>query len=336
MNIIFKDVGQGDSIIIEWADNGQEKIGIVDAHLLSNGLNPVLEHLKVKMPDEIEFIILSHGHYDHCSGLSEVLDFCKAKGIRICKLFHTLSGKSVQIFSKESRTKKRLSLELLFDNFIKYTDEGENKIIDYYDDIKTVTPDIRLNDDIFISVLSPTKTLLDKLDKDIGRYIGGYKGSVPNINKASTILKITKGDEYVLLVADSTISKMSKIEPVLEGHTMLLGQVPHHGSIYNHRLKFWENISRSKDCKAVFSVGVNHSDKLPDEQVVRELNNLKYIIHSTNQVFGVSDVFGSHPNVSEDVEVIDDVMDLFIEDDPVAATNGVYDNLNGDQRFSFW
>lgn len=66
MRITFKDVGQGDSIILEWDKDGKKKIGIIDCNKYF-GANPVLSYIKnpENKVEEIEFLILSHPHHDH-------------------------------------------------------------------------------------------------------------------------------------------------------------------------------------------------------------------------------------------------------------------------------
>ncbi len=74
VEIVFKNVGQGDSIILEWesSEEGTKKIAIIDCNLNKNE-NPVLQHLIELNLHEIEFVILSHPHEDHFSGFHELL-----------------------------------------------------------------------------------------------------------------------------------------------------------------------------------------------------------------------------------------------------------------------
>ena len=88
MKITFKNVGQGDSIILEWNGAEGRHIGIVDCHRYE-GTNPVVQHLIDNELESIKFLILSHPHYDHYSGLLELLDFCEQQNIVIERFAHT-------------------------------------------------------------------------------------------------------------------------------------------------------------------------------------------------------------------------------------------------------
>lgn len=89
MTINFKNVGQGDSIILEWENNGEKKCGIIDCNRY-NGGNPVLLHLQKMQIKEIVFIFLSHPHEDHFSGMLELLEYCETQQIQILRFAHTI------------------------------------------------------------------------------------------------------------------------------------------------------------------------------------------------------------------------------------------------------
>jgi competence protein ComEC len=72
VSVTFKNVGQGDSIIIDWGSKKDRKYAIVDCNLFE-GRNPILEHIKDNNVHSIEFAILTHPHSDHFSGFLELL-----------------------------------------------------------------------------------------------------------------------------------------------------------------------------------------------------------------------------------------------------------------------
>ena len=100
-SVNFKNVGQGDSIIIEWDD----KIGIIDCNIYKDS-NPVLEYISQKDIEEIEFIILSHFHFDHFSGFPKLFDYCRDNKIKIKYFFHTIADYVLQIYDRILVTKK--------------------------------------------------------------------------------------------------------------------------------------------------------------------------------------------------------------------------------------
>ena len=89
LKVTFKDVGQGDSIIIEWRKNSKSYVGIIDCNLKTNNRNPILEHIKILSTKEISFIILSHPHYDHFSGFEDLFNYCEKNKIIIKNFIHT-------------------------------------------------------------------------------------------------------------------------------------------------------------------------------------------------------------------------------------------------------
>ena len=52
INIAFKDVGQGDSIIIEWRDEDKKGLGIIDCNIYQ-GQNKVLDYISLQKITEI-------------------------------------------------------------------------------------------------------------------------------------------------------------------------------------------------------------------------------------------------------------------------------------------
>jgi beta-lactamase superfamily II metal-dependent hydrolase len=64
-------------------------VGIIDS-ALANGQNKTLDYLNSNSIDEIEFIVLSHLHYDHFSGMADIFEHCIAKNIRVKYFYHSL------------------------------------------------------------------------------------------------------------------------------------------------------------------------------------------------------------------------------------------------------
>jgi competence protein ComEC len=70
LHATFIDVGQGDSALIELPDGS---IILVDGGEEGQGTARVLPLLDEKEIDEIDLMILTHPHSDHCGGLDEVM-----------------------------------------------------------------------------------------------------------------------------------------------------------------------------------------------------------------------------------------------------------------------
>jgi len=88
VEVVFRNVGQGDSIILKWVENGNSSYAIIDCNLFK-GQNSVLEYVKHENVKEIDFMILSHPHEDHFSGFLQLLSFCNSNSIKIRRFLHT-------------------------------------------------------------------------------------------------------------------------------------------------------------------------------------------------------------------------------------------------------
>src|ERR1035437_9837061 len=88
---IFRNVGQGDSIILEWESEKKKKLGIIDCKSNSDA-NPVLDYIIKENYTSIGFLFLSHPHIDHFSGFNQLINYCIDKNIRIDYFLHTCNN----------------------------------------------------------------------------------------------------------------------------------------------------------------------------------------------------------------------------------------------------
>ncbi|NIM10671.1 MAG: hypothetical protein GTO45_01660 [Candidatus Aminicenantes bacterium] len=90
LTITFKNVGHGDTIILEWQnDRDENEIGIIDCHLKNGKSNLAIDHIIRNSYEKIRFVILSHPHTDHFSGFPSLLEFCRKNRIQIERFWHT-------------------------------------------------------------------------------------------------------------------------------------------------------------------------------------------------------------------------------------------------------
>lgn len=285
LKITFKDVGQGDSIILEWNDDfGKPKVGIIDSNLYNNK-NPVLDFLKIEDYTEIEFIVLSHPHSDHFSGLPEILEFCEDKKVKIHNFIHTcITHKS---FIKSCTISTSHQIQLI--NIFKFIEDYKKK-----NPIRVGTVEAGVFENIFIlnskyqiQFLSPFHEDYVKLIKGRVAKAGEEKeGNNPNINGLSTQMKITNQDnnEFILLTADSpksTFLRTYRKFPEIFKSKMNLGQSAHHGAKGNHQKSFWNSINKNDNCPVVFSVGDNTYGH-PNQDVIDYFLQKKFKPYFTN------------------------------------------------------
>lgn len=260
-------MGQGDSILLEWNQNEERKIAIIDCNQYLD-TNPVLDYIKESKIREIDFMILSHPHLDHFSGFVELLQHCKKNDMKVGRFLHTAqTTPSYLKAATRSIEEKNKLLELfkLLDNF---ADENFLNVyaIDDNPDVK-----IDLGDEFKMEILSPSS-------REIKKYINGEDYpfdnetiSHPNANWLCTLLKIYNDHLNILLTSDVESGSLRRIGKKNGGRLgkgkIILAQIPHHGSKGNLDKPFWQMRKRFPITPVVISVGKN-SYKHPSTEVL--------------------------------------------------------------------
>lgn len=287
--ITFKNVGQGDSIIIEWEDKGENRIGIIDCNLFESK-NPVVDYLKEKNIVEIEFIVLSHFHYDHFSGMPELFKFCIDKNIKIKWFFHTLAHSILQIYDKIFTSKKIENAAFDFFHYYDLLDKHVSSDVA----VNLHTAQIIFSTNILMSFLGPSEKVGRIIATQINRKRNIKEFTYNDINKYSTIIYLQSNSKSksILLTSDSPKGCYRYLHEKINNEAVLV-QAPHHGSFNNIYPDFWKEIYRKEKCPVVFSVGYAPKDKLPNLETVEFFDKIGYDIHSTNSVYGISEYFNN-------------------------------------------
>ncbi|RZK22912.1 MAG: MBL fold metallo-hydrolase [Flavobacterium sp.] len=289
MTITFKDVGQGDSIIIEWKSNNIPKVGIIDCKKKQKS-NPIIEHLVEKKYSEIEFLILSHPHSDHYSGFEELLDFIEAKNIVVHRFGNTLkeigsgywewfevSLSDTRQLAEIVRKAERLSTELGLIKKHFYVFEDWN---------------IPLSEAIEIRSLSPSHAEIKRYQKEVKYDAMLHKKQASKAaNYLSSLFYIRYGDKNILLTSDVEKETFERIyyEKRFQEIRFCLCQAPHHGSYNNYHSEFWDALVTEEKKDVVFSSGLNEQYKHPHLITVKNFADKGYGIHPTNIVYGMQD-----------------------------------------------
>ena len=326
ITVNFKNVGQGDSIIIEWENKGKKSIGIIDCKVY-NEKNPILEYLQQNLILEIEFILLSHLHYDHFSGMADIFEFCINRKIKTKYFFHTNAPFIGEIYNRIFTSQK---LQRGIKRFIEYY-ELFDKLVGDKIQVTCHLRDYKLTDNIILKFIAPKGRTYDIMSKQLSRKVNKISTSKLDINKIATITCIQNNKDCILLTSDATLGSYKKIDKKIE-RNVVLSQVPHHGSYYNIYPRFWTSIKRDESCPAVFSVGYEPKDKLPDKSTVEFFHNNKFDIHSTNSVYGISEFFKIKSIISESLK------SLCLNNFSVLRNVNYYDEsiidkYNGDKKF---
>lgn len=294
--INFKDVGQGDSIILEWENNNKRCIGIIDSNLYQ-GRNPVLEYLSQVNISCIDFIILTHFHYDHFSGMADIFHYCYKNKISIKFFLHTFASIVLNIYDEIFTSQKVQSATELFMKQYDTVDSliNEKVLINCY------TKDIKLSDNITLSFLAPSGKQYEKIAKQVSRKKNRLVFTQADINKLSTIMCLQFKKRAILFTSDAVKQNFRTIRGKINQKLELI-QIPHHGSKANIDEPFWDSIDKTDKCKAVISVGDDPKNKLPDVDAVEYFDTSGYYIHSTNFVFGLKEYYHPQPNTANNTK----------------------------------
>lgn len=330
LKITFKNVGQGDSIIIEWEINGEKHLGIIDSNLYNEG-NPVLEHLKEKTPEVIDFIILTHFHYDHFSGFSEVFRYCIDKKIKVKIFAHTLISHVFDIYNRIFTSKKIEKAVSVFFNVIDdFIDILEEDVVE----VNSRTASIKLTDKVSLSFYAPSGKVGLQFAKNMSRKYVNIQYSGPDINKLSIISALEDSDKVVLLTSDA-VRNSFKFENKFSSKRLIAIQIPHHGSFNNINPNFWNSVNKNDSCPAILSVGDEPKDKLPNKETVEYFDKQGYDIHSTNFVYGLCEYLKKHSDNSYKTKI--SCLDTFAAKNIVRGVDNVRSSkYNGDKVFTFF
>ena len=307
MQITFKDVGQGDSILIEWTDNEINKVGIIDCKKRQKS-NPIVDHLIEKGYSEIEFIILSHPHSDHYSGFEELLDFIEERKIVVNRFGNTLNdiGRGYWDWFEVSSEDTRQLAEII---------KKANRLRDEVGLIRKfsyVSEDwsISLSPEIEIRSISPSHEEIQIYQQTV-RYdaIENKKQASRAANYLSTLFYIKKDKYHILLTSDVEKITFDRIykENRFQGIEFSLCQAPHHGSYNNYHQEFWDNLATSEKKDAVFSSGLNEQYKHPHLITIKSFEKNGYSIHPTNIVYGVQEFLDE---LNKEAMILDSISEI--------------------------
>lgn len=288
MKITYKDVGQGDSITLEWENGGVQKIGIIDCNRKGR-LNPVIDHLEATGHKEIDFIILSHPHRDHYSGMLDLLVYLEKKGYQVKRFCHTLHWsatnywKYFEVGSADSRLLKKIISKL---GTLK-----EAGLIKRIDGLGCDSV-LKIDSDLTLECLAPSHDDAVEFQKIVNADADkNVKEASQAANHLSTIFKICVGEVGILFTSDAEITALEGIidrdNTSLTSTSFQLCQLPHHGSVNNHYPAFWNILVTGHLKHAVISAGMHRTYNHPSYEVISAFHEEGYSIHCTNILNGM-------------------------------------------------
>ncbi len=282
IQLTFKNVGQGDSIILEWVENDLAKICIIDCNLV-NGDNPILDYIISNGYKTIDYLILSHPHFDHFSGFLQLLEYCKSNSIKVKYFLHTCSQVPTFLISASKSAVTKRELQRLFAFLFKNFKDMNMKVAPIQGD--TPNSEFLLNEDFSLKILSPTITESNNYVRNsIYPFHDEESQDNPKANLLSTILKLECDKWYVLLTSDADKSSLIRIDRQRSEELdkiLTLGQIPHHGAFGNHNNTFWKKRKRFNRTAMIVSAGVNSYDH-PSPKVIDFFLENSFVLYSTS------------------------------------------------------
>lgn len=291
VNITFKDVGQGDSIILEWGiGHGSNNFGIIDCHKKGN-INPILEFLIQRKIKLIDFVVLSHPHKDHYSGFEEVLKYCLANDITIKRFAHPLNLIGTEYWKWFENDSEDL---ILLNRIIRLANELYQKKLLLNFDYLIDNWQIKLDAEIILKCLSPSHDEIHRYQTIVDLEPGKNKKEASSAaNYLSSVFELQFKDHFILFTSDAEVLTFerfnSKNADLFKANEYYLVQLPHHGSHKNYNEQFWQVIGKKSNIHAIASAGQHHHYHHPSYEVLERLHKDGFTIHSTSILNGMDE-----------------------------------------------
>jgi len=290
IKITFINVGHGDSICLEWVKDGKRRIGIIDSNNPPKQGTPTIDYINSISFDEVFFILLSHPHLDHYSGMLDLINHCVANSISIKHVIHTSIINSEFI---RANLKSLSAQSALIDLFKRWSELHNNKTFDVSFIGSGMIDEIPLTPDLQLKILSPSHSEQSKyITSENYNNIHDEEGAhnKPIANLLSTFLAIHSDKWYILLTSDVEKATFHRIKnEALLKKKLKIAQCAHHGSIHNFFSGFWRDLNKDPDTPIVFSCGKNTYNH-PNGDIIKKLRRYGYEIYSTNKVGGIQGI----------------------------------------------
>ena len=276
LTITYNGAERGESIILEWPSAKKERmIGIIDSGRGRMGKNAAIEFVQTNSIKIIEFILLSHPHYNKYSGMLDLIEYCEKENILIRNFFHTSHLPAAGFESKDeferlitigsfTESSKRLLLNLFF------------KLNEMYKKgmyVAIIGSDftLSLNKDLKLSILSPSYTELTHAYKiNYTRNSMVRAENNPAANYLSTVTRINTSEWQVLFTSDAMRETFQRIlgedNVDLFAAKTVFFEAPHHGSQRSFDQNFWSRLNIVSDSIGVFTQ--NRFWDYPNKEVI--------------------------------------------------------------------
>jgi beta-lactamase superfamily II metal-dependent hydrolase len=236
------NVGNGDSLLLQFtAPDGESRFGVIDCNTGQDGTIPVLTRLGELGAQRLAFVLLTHPHMDHFTGMYSVLDAFRGRidafysfpiGLHVPGRIKQLAKAYCNLQKPtDSRVVRRGILE-----FIKILHFAKEELFDNWTELTGPQSTLMLPgfDGVHIYVLGP-------LPKVKGEYFQAIeKGDIAKLAKAeqenqySVALRIEYANKSVILGGDATFESWLAVAKqwsnTKQSYASHVVKMPHHGS----------------------------------------------------------------------------------------------------------
>jgi competence protein ComEC len=198
IGVVFLNVGQGDATIIRFPDG---KVMVVDCNV-DNSPEDIVEYLKDAGIERIDYLVITHQHHDHTSGLKDIADNFEVG----------------EVWTTQYRRKKSEESEESYQTHKEEYLAGINTLKRKGADIKTPTAKnepIIEDGKIKVKVLGPSS------------YV---QGNNEDIHEESMAIQIKFGPKSIFLPGDTTTKGIHRINSNYDLKNTTIWHAPHHGS----------------------------------------------------------------------------------------------------------
>lgn len=267
----------------------------------------------------IDFVVISHLHYDHCSGLYALIQRSKVKKIYLPLLnndihltlfvlnyyknlaqMNAVDTRSYDVlealYSRDARERLRLDISLDGIDPIMVEKSGDLNPLPYWKFYLFAPSTNSKVKNFFMNNAATIHNMIlsesgEKFIQDF-KNLTGYTSSIERaLNNTSTVLlhkplyHVNEPSDGIvsLLTGDINFTKTlaQKIKQVANGSDIRVFQIPHHGSRYNW-IKAWNNGTVCPANMYVISFGYGNRYRHPNAQVINWIaNNSKNVAFAT-------------------------------------------------------
>jgi competence protein ComEC len=249
LTLTFLDVGQGDSILVEFPKGKRMLIdgGGLHDDRFDIGKSVIAPFLWNKKIRKIDYLVLTHPDPDHVKGLNFI-----ASHFSIGQFWESGLRVNSDSFLRLERTLLEKGVKRVFLNERSSVQEISG---------------------VYVSVLNPAPFLGDE---------GSFKGDRGRslTNNRSLVLKLQFRNTGVLLAGD--VEKEAEVRILTQGHPVKadLLKIPHHGSLSSSTLAFLERVNPAY---AVLSVAQRNVGRLPHPDVLKRYEGLNIQVFRTDR-----------------------------------------------------